>query len=233
MASRSTLCRWHDDGMRTTLPSGTPAEVALVDGARFGLVVIPDIWGLRPLFDDRVAAFADEWGASTVAIEPFGTEVVGTEAPERMAAVSRLDDSRVFRDLAEAADATGCASVGLIGFCMGGMYCFKAAATRRFRRIASFYGMITLPENWRSAGHREPLACLADGDASTVLAVIGGRDQWTPTADVDALRATGARVEYFPEADHGFAHDPSRPTHRADDAAAAFAAARDWLSAGA
>lgn len=219
--------------MRIKLPSGTPAESAIVDDANFGLVVIPDIFGLRPLFDDRVARFAAEWRASTVAIEPFGTDVVGSDVADRMAAVPRVDDARVFRDLGEAADATGCAEVGLIGFCMGGMYCFKAASMHRFRRIASFYGMIRLPDNWRSPGQREPLACLADGDASTVLAVIGGRDQWTPSADVDALRATGARVEFFADADHGFAHDASRPTHRADDARMAFDVARDWLSAGA
>ena len=42
--------------MRITLPSGTPAEVARPPGppAR-GVVVIPDIMGLRPLFDmDKV-----------------------------------------------------------------------------------------------------------------------------------------------------------------------------------
>ncbi|MFM9226092.1 MAG: dienelactone hydrolase family protein, partial [Actinomycetota bacterium] len=36
----------------------------------------------------------------------------------------------------------------MMGFCMGGMYCFKAAKVERFARIASFYGMITLPETW-------------------------------------------------------------------------------------
>ena len=42
--------------MRTTLPSGTPVEVARPSGdPSLGLVLAPDIMGLRPLFDDLVA----------------------------------------------------------------------------------------------------------------------------------------------------------------------------------
>ena len=53
-----------------------------------------------------------------------------TSAPDiepRFAAVSDLDDDVHLRDLLEGADATGCDRIGLIGFCMGGMYCFKAS----------------------------------------------------------------------------------------------------------
>ena len=44
--------------MRITLPSGTEAEFAEPsdsdDEATMGLVIAPDIFGLRPLFDDMV-----------------------------------------------------------------------------------------------------------------------------------------------------------------------------------
>ena len=41
--------------MRIELPSGTPAELARPDGEPVrGLVLVPDIGGLRPLFDDLV-----------------------------------------------------------------------------------------------------------------------------------------------------------------------------------
>jgi carboxymethylenebutenolidase len=172
---------------------------------------------------------------STVAIEPFPVSAVGRELGAdldgRFAAVPTLSDADKFRDLNEAADATGCATVGMIGFCMGGMYCFKAAAMKRFVRIASFYGMIRLPEAWRGDGQGEPLSFLGDGDAGSVLAIIGNRDTWTPDPDVAALRATGAQVVEYGEAEHGFAHDSSRPAHRVDDAADAFRRAREWLSA--
>jgi carboxymethylenebutenolidase len=221
--------------MRITLPSGTPAEIHHVEGATRGLVVFPDIFGLRPLFDDHVRRFATEWGMTTVAIEPFPVSAVGRELGAdldgRFAAVPTLNDVDKFRDLNEAADATGCATVGMIGFCMGGMYCFKAAAMKRFSRIVSFYGMIRLPDAWRGDGQGEPLSLLGEGDAGSVLAIIGNRDTWTPDPDVAALRATGAQVVEYAEAEHGFAHDSSRPAHRVNDAADAFRRAREWLSA--
>jgi hypothetical protein len=36
-------------------------------------------------------------------------------------------------------------------------------------------------------------------------------------------------VQEYPEAVHGFAHDVSRPAHRAHDANDAFIRTRDWL----
>ena len=51
--------------MRITLPSGTPAEIARPDGpADRGLVLIPDIGGVRPLFTemcDRRRAEKNGW----------------------------------------------------------------------------------------------------------------------------------------------------------------------------
>jgi dienelactone hydrolase len=216
--------------MQMHLPSGTPAEVHLVEGASRGLVVFPDIFGLRPLFADHVQRFATEWGVSTVAIEPFGSQTDLGDIDARFAAVSRLRDSDRFRDLEEAAVATGCSSVGLIGFCMGGMYCFKSAGLACFDRIASFYGMIHTPEQWASPDQGDPLEYVRNGDASKVLAIIGSLDTWTPPGHVQELRDCGVTVVEYSQAEHGFAHDTSRPAHRPDDAADAFARARAWLT---
>ena len=110
-----------------------------------------------------------------------------------------------------------------MGFCMGGMYALKAAGTGRFDRAVSFYGMIRVPEQFRGPGHGEPLTWLDRPGRCPVLAVIGGRDPWTPPADVEALRSRpDVEVVVYPEADHGFVHDPARPTHRPDDAADAW-----------
>ncbi len=216
--------------MQMTLPSGTLAEAHLVEGARRGLVVFPDIFGLRPLFADHVRRFATEWGVSTVAIEPFGDRPGPDDLDGRFAMVSSLRDADRFRDLEEAAAATGCADVGLIGFCMGGMYCFKSAGLDCFDRIASFYGMIHMPEQWASPTHGDPLEYIRRGQASKVLAIIGAKDSWTPPEHVQELRDAGVNVVEYTEADHGFAHDDARPAHRAADAADAFARARTWLT---
>lgn len=216
--------------MRTELPSGAHAEIVLVEGATRGLVVFPDIFGLRPLFDEHVQRFSHEWGISTVAIDPFRTLDSSADLEQRFAAVAALQDDAVHRDLEEAAQATKCSQVGMIGFCMGGMYCFTASTMSCFDRIASFYGMIKLPEAWRTPGHREPLQYLGAGGASKVLAIIGTEDTWTPPADVDALEGVGTNVIRYVGAEHGFAHDVARPAHRANDAADAFERARKWLT---
>ena len=220
--------------MRITLPSGTEAEIAepmdTDDPSSMGLVIAPDIFGLRPLFDDMVARLASVWSMTVVAVDPFPGLVLGEAVEPRFAAVPTLDDETMLRDLIEAADATGCDRVGLLGFCMGGMYCFKAARSDRFAKIASFYGMITLPEAWKGPAQGEPLDHLAVGHPERVLAIIGELDTYTPPEDVVALEAAGANVVRYPQAEHGFAHAPDRASHRPADAADAFQRAHTWLT---
>src|SRR5205085_224810 len=92
-----------------------------------GLVVAPDIFGLRPLFDDLCRRLADEQGVTVCAPEPFPGQDLPLDVEPRFAAVTKLRDDDVLGDLSHAADATGAERVGLIGFCMGGMYALKAA----------------------------------------------------------------------------------------------------------
>lgn len=216
--------------MRITLPSGTTAEIDLsVTNPVMGLVIMPDIFGLRPLFDDLVARLAHEWNMAVIAIEPFAGQTLSADIAERMTQMPVLSDDAILRDMHEAADALGVDRVGLMGFCMGGMYCHKAARSDRFVRISSFYGMIHIPEGWMSATQGDPLAYLEGGHADRVLAIIGSLDPYTPPDQVVELRAAGVTVQEYPEAVHGFAHDVSRPAHRAHDANDAFIRTRDWL----
>ena len=150
--------------MRITLPSGTPAEIdTSVANPKMGLVIAPDIFGLRPLFSDLVSRLANEWQMAVIAVEPFPGKELSADVTERFAEMAKLDDSVHLRDLTEAADALSVDRVGLIGFCMGGMYCFKAARSDRFAKIASFYGMIRLPEAWKGPAQGQPLDHLAAG----------------------------------------------------------------------
>ena len=220
--------------MRITLPSGTEAEIAdpseSDQPSTMGLVITPDIFGLRPLFDDMVERLASNWSMTVCAVDPFPGLELGDDVEPRFAAVPSLDDDVHLRDLLEAADATACDRVGLLGFCMGGMYCFKAARSDRFAKIASFYGMIRLPDAWKGPGQGGPLDRLAAGHPDRVLAIIGELDSYTPPDDVAALERTGVQVVRYPEAAHGFAHAPERPAHRPDDASDAFQRARTWLT---
>ena len=194
-----------------------------------GLVLIPDIMGLRPLFDDHAQRLADEQGWAVAAVEPWpGREAMPLE--ERLESVATIDDAAFLADLVAAADALGVEPVGITGFCMGGMFTFKAAGTGRFRRAVGFYGMLRVPEHWRGAGTIEPLDAVNAAGACPTMAIVGTVDQWTPAADVDAASAAGVTVVRYEGADHGFVHDDSRPSHRAEDAVDAWAKAIAFLS---
>jgi len=218
---------------RITLPSGTPAGLAGTDGATFGLVIIPDVGGLRPLFDDMVDRLSADHGWSVVAVELFpGRTFPEGDMDARFRVMPEMHDDRLLGDVVDAANLLGTATVGCIGFCMGGMYALKAAGTGAFSRVCAFYGMVKVPESWQGPGQGEPLDHLGRAPAPTrVMAVIGGDDPYTPPEHVAELRAAGVDIAFYPDASHGFAHDPSRPAHRPDDAADAWARAVAFLTA--
>ena len=216
--------------LRGTDGETVPAIHARPEGMpRRGLVLHPDIMGLRPLFDDLCRRLATH-GIAVCAPEPFARfDVADTDPMARMQLVGSLEDELQIGDLERAADHLvvydDVSDVAVLGFCMGGMYVLKAAATGRFDRAVAFYGMIRVPEAWRSDALAEPLATAAM--VCPTLAIFGDADPYTPGADIDALRAAWAdradcEVVVYAGAEHGFVHDADRPAHRAEDAADAW-----------
>lgn len=218
------------------------AAVEVVHAAALGdlrghLVIAPDIGGLRPLFDDMCRRLATR-GLATCAPEPFARLAArsGLDLPGRMEKVKDLDDATQIGDLVAAADFLdrehGAREACLIGFCMGGYYALKAAASGRFARAVSFYGMIRTPEQWGGPGHRSPLETARE--VCPMMAIVGGKDVWTPSSDVEALKEAWAEdaenvIDVFPDAEHGFVHDPERPAHRPADAEKAWQRALAFL----
>jgi carboxymethylenebutenolidase len=217
-----------------------PAIHARPDGMpRAGVVLHPDIGGLRPLFEDMARRLATH-GLAVCAVEPFAgvpPEDRGTTVEERFATVAGLDDQQQLEMLASAADLLvvedNVSRVCVLGFCMGGHYTFKAAAGDRFDAAVAFYGMLTTPDGWKGPGHTiEPLEVAAD--MCPTLAIFGSADSFVPMAEVDALRAAWANrpdceIIVIEGADHGFVHDPDRPVHRAADAAELWDRAIAWI----
>src|SRR4051812_26907921 len=120
--------------MRIQLATGTPAELALPIHGRpsqhpaRGLVLAPDIMGLRPLFDAMCARLAADHNWAICAPEPFpGREHLTIE--ERQASMGQLQDGQQLDDLCGAADVladrAAVTKVAVLGFCMGGMYALK------------------------------------------------------------------------------------------------------------
>jgi carboxymethylenebutenolidase len=194
------------------------------------LVVLPDIGGLRPLFDDLVARLAGEHGWAVIAVEPFsGRQEELSSLDLRFAAMPGLDDERQLGDAIAAADHLQVEPVAALGFCMGGMYALKAAGTGRFDKVVSFYGMIRVPEDWEGPGHGQPLDAVTSEGAADVLALVGTADPYTPIPHLDELEATGATVVRYEDAQHGFVHDPTREAHRPEDAKDAWNRVRVFL----
>jgi carboxymethylenebutenolidase len=218
--------------MRTTVASGTPVEVARPSDGREptrGLVLIPDIMGLRPLFDEHAQRLADENGWAIAVVEPWpGREDLPLE--DRLGMVGTIDDQAFLADAVAAADLLGIEPVGITGFCMGGMFALKAVGTGRFHRAVAFYGMLKVPDHWQGESTVEPLDSVRSVDACPAMAIVGTVDQWTPPEDVAAAEAAGVTVVRYEGADHGFVHDDSRPAHRAEDAADAWQRAITFLN---
>jgi carboxymethylenebutenolidase len=197
-----------------------------------GLVLVPDIMGVRELFDDTCRRLATH-GIAVLAVEPWArltpAQRATLDVAGRMQNAKNLHDASQLGDLEEAAEwlgeRDGVGRTAVLGFCMGGMYALKASALGRFDRAVAFYGMLRVPPDWRGPGQADALGLVAD--ACPTLAIFGGRDAMIPAADIDALRERWrGRPEHeivvYPDAEHGFAHDPDRPTHRAGDTADAW-----------
>jgi carboxymethylenebutenolidase len=216
-----------------------PAVHARPDGMPIaGVVLHPDVGGMRFLFEDMARRLATH-GFAVCAFEPFAGQPddVRASVESRLAHVKDLDDTRQM-DIFEAAgnrlivedDVT---RVSVLGFCMGGHYVFKAASIERFDAAVAFYGMVRAPEAWAGPGHRiDPLAVAAD--MAPTLAFFGSNDPFTPADDIEALRVAwkdrpDCEIVVVEGAEHGFVHDPDRDIHRPDDAAAAWDKTLEWI----
>ena len=227
---------------RTLVVDGVEVPIvhARPDGMpRAGVVLHPDIDGAAARCSTTWPAASPRTG-SRCAWSSRSRASTGSMGDRRGRAWRRrqqLDDAAQLGDLEAAADLLvvddDVARVSVLGFCMGGYYTFKAAASDRFDAAVAFYGMLRTPEELARAGHGDPLDLAAD--VCPTLAIFGSDDPWTPPADIDALRAAWAgrddcEIIVIEGADHGFVHDPDRPVHRADDAAALWDRALAWMS---
>lgn len=94
----------------------------------------------------------------------------------------------------------GASSVGITGFCMGGLYSYLAS-TRGLAVDAAvpFYGR---------------LADVLGDPACPLLAFFGGSDPFISPADIELVRARhGDDVVVYDDADHGFMRDGSESYH--------------------
>jgi carboxymethylenebutenolidase len=176
-------------------------------GSGPGVLVIQEWWGL----DGNIKTMADRLGAAGfVALAPdlYHGEVAGHDEMDKAAHLMHsMPPDRAGRDMSGAVDylATHSAvtgdSIGVVGFCMGGMLSFLIAVNRpdKVKAVVAFYGFPT--------GEIEP-------DWSKLTASIRGHmaehdDFFTPEAAVALeakLKAMGKDVSFtvHPGTGHAF-----------------------------
>ena len=218
--------------------NGTAAGgyLAVPDGGRGpGVVVLQEWWGLVPQIKGACDRLASE---GFVALAPdlyHGEMAEHTEMDRAGELMTSLPPDRAARDMSAAIDhllsldATSGNTVGVIGFCMGGMLTLLIAAQEGDRVAAAvpFYG-----------------APLGDGapDWSGLTAAVEGHlaenDDFFPPEAINALgaelREAGRDVVFhvYEGTGHGFANEEN-PLGTWDEAAAATAWARTLAFLGA
>ncbi len=197
-----TGARGAGEGIAPTIPLGT------------GIVVIPDIRGLVPFYEELALRFA-EAGLHAVAIDLYAR----TAGPERRPDVdyrehaARTTQAGIAADVAAAVDflrshemgATG--ALFSVGFCSGGRASLlQGVEAHGLAGVIGFYGF---PTGAARNGSDAP-ADVADRYRSAVLALYGGADQGIPAeaaATFDrALEQAGVDHESvtYPGAPHSF-----------------------------
>lgn len=214
-----------------------PAFEARPGGTERGaVVVVQEAFGVTSHIEDVARRLADAgWRALAPALfHRQGSPVLPYDALDKvMPVMSQLTADGLRTDLDAAFDylAAPDASIGVVGFCMGGTVTFLAATMRPLGAAVTFYGggvgegRFGLP----------PLVELAAELKTPWLGLFGDEDQSIPVADVESLReATAAapvpsEIVRYPGAQHGFHCDDRPAVYHAGTAADAWSRALGWF----
>jgi carboxymethylenebutenolidase len=201
-------------------------------GPHPGVVMVPDVWGVSDPYRDLAGRLAGE-GFAVLVADPYRKtghpELTDVESALRW--IRELPDPVVLDTLQEAVDALAAhpavrgRTVGITGFCMGGMYALLAACTcSGLSACAPFYGMLRHEPGLDPA--RKPRQALdALGDLSCpLLGLYGEEDHLIPVADVREMEERLAHgrqpweVVLYAGAGHAFMNE-TRPAMYRPDAA--------------
>jgi len=218
-------------------------------GVHPGVVLIHDVWGVSDHTRDLAKRLAGE-GYGVLAVDLYRRKAnVAIENPGEW--MRALSDPQAEGDVQASIDylgrhpVTSGRPVGVIGFCMGGMYALLAATScQGVSAAVPFYGLLShrhgllyVEEGLDPAlKPREPLDAVADLTCP-LLGVFGGRDEFIPTSDIEELErrldatAQPTEVAVYPEAGHAFMNDGREDVFRPGDADHAWARMLAFLGA--
>jgi carboxymethylenebutenolidase len=192
-----------------------------------GIIVLQEFWGLNEHIKDVTRRLAAE-GFAALAPDMYDGKVT-TDPAEARQWLMAMDQAAALQKMNGAVDYlksipnVNKATIGVIGFCMGGFLALNLACHNRDIRVATpFYGRI-------------PPDPVLENLTAPVLYFFGEQDHHLPAADVDRLeqfiRRTGRSggVVRYPQADHAFFNDTRKEVYREEDAKDAWAKALAFL----
>ena len=211
-----------ESDVTVTTPDGT-ADCYFVyptSGTVAGVLVWPDIFGLRPAFRQMGKRLAES-GYSVLVVNPFyrvkkaPTAPAGAATPiadvrplaQGLNETTHMNDAKAFIGwLDKQASVAKNRKIGTQGYCMGGPIAFRTAAavSDRVGAVASFHGggLVTDQPN-------SPHLQAAKTKAQFLVAIAANDDQRSPT-DKNVLKETFAKVnlpaeiEVYEGAAHGW-----------------------------
>jgi carboxymethylenebutenolidase len=187
-------------------------------GVAAGVLVWPDIFGLRPAFRQMGKRLAES-GYSVLVVNPFyrvkkaPTAGNGTQTPiadlrplaQALSDTTQMTDAKAFIAwLDQQPSVSKTRRIGTQGYCMGGPIAFRTAAavSDRVGAVASFHGggLVTSAPN-------SPHLQAATSKAQVLVAIAANDDQRSPT-DKDVLKDTFAKANLQAEVEvsEGAAH---------------------------
>ncbi len=182
---------------------GFQGHIARPKGARTGVVVIQEWWGLVPHVKDVAERFARDAGHVVAAPDLYhGKSTV--EAAEAQHLMQGLDWGRAAKEIGETVamlrEKEGCAKVGVTGFCMGGALTMIAATQPGVDAFAAFYGFP--PEG----------AAPLEKISAPGLIFFGEKETYFSVSDAKAFAEKQGKTEVivYPGAGHAFFND-TRP----------------------
>ena len=194
-------------------------------GSGPGLIVIQEWWGLTDHIADVTNRFARE-GFVALAPDLYGGRTTH-DAEEASALMNELPPGKAVTELSGAVDyllsqqsVTG-GTVGVVGFCMGGLFALNLAAqaSGKVGATAVFYGTFSGDEDFSAV--RAP-----------VLGIVGGQDAFTPAERARAVldRISGPVDVQVYDAGHAFFNDENLlGTYDENQAKQAWARTVDFL----
>ncbi len=210
-----------------TTPDGT-ADAYFVhpaSGTAPGVLIWPDIFGLRPAFRQMGKRLAES-GYSVVVVNPFyrtkksPTADKGSATPiqevmplaQSLNETTHMTDAKAFVAWLDAQKSVAKnKKIGTQGYCMGGPMAFRtAAASDRVGAVASFHGGGLV----RGEAANSPHIQASKTKASFLIAIAENDDKRAPT-DKDVLKKTfadaklSAEIEVY-DAAHGWCPPDSR-----------------------